>query len=63
MIGVNDKVRKFRRERNISQENLADELGISQSHYSKMERGKVAIKINVLSQIAKILKVDIKELV
>jgi len=63
MLGVTDKIRKIRREKNISQEHIALELGITQSHYSKIENGKVDIKMSQLLQIAKILDVDVKEFI
>lgn len=62
MLGVHEKIRTARRSKNISQENIALELGITQSHYSKIENGKVEIKMSTLLQIASILEVDVKEL-
>lgn len=44
------------------QEFIALELEISQSHYSKMEKGKRNINLMQLEKIAKVLGVMIQEL-
>lgn len=62
---MNEKVLKnirlIRLSKEISQEYIAEELGISQSHYSKMEKGERNINLMQLEIIAKVLKVKTKD--
>lgn len=48
----------YRKEKNFNQEEMADELGITQRAYSKIENDEVQIKIDRLEQLARILEVD-----
>lgn len=63
MPGVENKIRKIRREKDFSQEYIAEQLGISQSHYSKIERGEVEITMIKLLKLAKLFEVDVKDLI
>lgn len=56
---IGQKIRKIRASRELTQDNLAYELGITKSAYSKIERGETNVSINRLTEIAKILEVDI----
>ncbi|MDR1667176.1 MAG: helix-turn-helix domain-containing protein [Bacteroidales bacterium] len=47
----------------ISQENMADDLGIKQGSYSLIENGKRDLKYDTLLQIAIILKVSIIDII
>jgi XRE family transcriptional regulator, regulator of sulfur utilization len=53
------RIRKLRESKDYSQQNMADELGISTSAYSKIETGKTDPSIGRLYAIAKILDVDV----
>ncbi|MFM7662605.1 MAG: helix-turn-helix domain-containing protein [Bacteroidota bacterium] len=53
---VADKIRIERLRLNLSQQNLADELGITVAAYSNLERGVSEISVNRLIIIACILK-------
>ena len=53
---VAEKIRIERLRLNLSQQNLADELGITVAAYSNLERGVSEISVNRLIIIAKILK-------
>ena len=53
------RIRKLRESKDYSQENMAGELGISTSAYSKIERGVTDPSISRITEIAKILEVDI----
>jgi transcriptional regulator with XRE-family HTH domain len=48
--------------RGLSQDNVADELGMTTGNYGKMERGEITISVTTVAQISKILKVTIAEL-
>ena len=52
---VSDRIRIVRITRNLSQENLAEELGISVGAYSNIETGKTKISVERLITIAQIL--------
>jgi len=56
---VGQKIRRIRGSKELTQDNLAYELGITKSAYSKIERGETNVSINRLTAIAKILEVDI----
>jgi transcriptional regulator with XRE-family HTH domain len=53
---VAEKIRIERLRLNLSQQNLADELGITVAAYSNLERGVSEISVNRLIIIAGILK-------
>lgn len=59
---VGEKIRQVRVVNNLSQDNIASELGISIGAYSNIERGKTDITVSRLFEIAKILKTTILEL-
>lgn len=48
---------------NLTQENVANLLGISITAYSKLERGESSVTMDRLKQICKILDIDVKTLV
>ncbi|MDD2984907.1 helix-turn-helix transcriptional regulator [Flavobacterium sp.] len=56
------KIRKFRNEKNLSQEVVAEQIGCSQSLYAKLENGKVKISLTTLQKIATVLGVNISTL-
>ena len=57
------KIRKLRKDLKLTQENMAEYLGISQNAYSLIEQGKTKINIDRLIQIKDKLKVGLKDLV
>ncbi len=52
----------MRQHRKISQEKMAEQLGMSVNNYSSIERGKVDLNISRLEEIASILQVNLFEL-
>jgi transcriptional regulator with XRE-family HTH domain len=52
---VANKIRLERLKQNLSQQNMADELGITAAAYSNLERGVSDISITRLFQVARIL--------
>jgi transcriptional regulator with XRE-family HTH domain len=54
----NDIIRLKRIERKLSQELIADKIGISQSNYSKLENGEKSFSVSELSVICEILEVS-----
>jgi len=57
------KISKLRRNKNMTQKELAEKVGISVSYLSKIERGdRLRPPMQMLSRIAHALGVKIKEL-
>ena len=52
------KIKQIRELRNITQEHIANELGLSIRAYSKIETGETQLTINRLNEISRILKID-----
>jgi transcriptional regulator with XRE-family HTH domain len=59
-IGKN--IRSIRELKNYKQDYMADQLGITQRAYSKIENDEVAINVDKLYDIANILQVQVSEL-
>lgn len=59
---INEKIRQLREQRQLSQENMADKLGMSVTGYAKIERGEVRSNLPRLEQISEVLDMDICEL-
>jgi transcriptional regulator with XRE-family HTH domain len=63
MNSVGTRIKYFRKLKNISRENLANELGISIHTLSKYEQGQREPKFGTLQRIADILMVSIARLI
>lgn len=50
-------IRKIRRSRDLTQEYMAFEMGISQKAYSDIENSKVKINLEILTKISDILEI------
>jgi transcriptional regulator with XRE-family HTH domain len=59
---VNDQIRAIRTEKKISQQEIADFLGISQGTYNRIENGSIELKISDLKKIAEKLEVHASQL-
>ena len=59
---INEKIRQLREQHQLSQENMADKLGMSVTGYAKIERGEVRSNLPRLEQISEVLDMDICEL-
>lgn len=53
-----EQIRRLRREKDLSQEYMAEILGLSQSQYSRIESGESRINLDKANRIAKILNVN-----
>jgi transcriptional regulator with XRE-family HTH domain len=58
---VGQKIRRIRKGKDLTQENMAYDLGITKGAYSKIENGQTNIPLKRLYDIAKVLEVDIIE--
>ena len=56
---IGQKIRRIRQSLDLSQENVAEDLGMTKGAFSKIERGLTNIPIARLIEIASVLKVDI----
>jgi transcriptional regulator with XRE-family HTH domain len=55
-------LRRIRHEKNLTQEDLAEQAGLSMRYVGAIERGKVSASVTVLGRIADALSVDPCEL-
>ncbi len=61
-MNIGSKIRKIREIKGYSQENMASELEMSVTGYGKIERNEVAVTLDKLEIIAKILGVQIEQI-
>lgn len=54
---IGERIKIARISRNLSQDSIAEDLGISVSAYSNMERGVVDITVNRIMKVSEILKI------
>lgn len=59
---VGEKIRQIRVIKGLSQDNVADEIGMSPGNYGKIERGEIDVNSTHLMEIAKALKVNVSDL-
>jgi len=62
MNTVGTRIKKIREERGLTQENVADEMGLTQSSYGRMEMNDNRLTANRLIRISEILNVSISTL-
>lgn len=60
---IGQRIRKYRRAYNLSQEQLAEKVGISTTHMSHIETGNTKLSLPVLVDIAKVLDVRTDEII
>jgi transcriptional regulator with XRE-family HTH domain len=59
---VNDYIRAVRTEKKISQQDVADFLGVTQSTYNRIENGSIELKVSDLKKIAEKLEISASQL-
>lgn len=62
LIAFGRKVQALRKERNLSQEQLADMAGVHRTYIGMIERAEKNITLCNIDRIAKALEVNIKDL-
>lgn len=62
MVNIGSLIKKYREENNISQEDMADELNVSQSKLSKIENGKLKISLVLALVIFRQLSLTAQEI-
>ncbi|MBR7132676.1 MAG: helix-turn-helix transcriptional regulator [Clostridia bacterium] len=59
---IGQKIRKYRKAMNMSQEKLSELVGISVTHMSHIETGNTRLSLPVLVDLAKVLEVRMDDL-
>lgn len=59
---IGEKIKTVREVKKLSQEDMAHHLGMSPNGYAKLERGESRLYMKKLEEIAKILEIDILDL-
>ena len=59
---IGQRIRKYRKAYSLSQEQLADKVGISPTHMSHIETGNTKLSLPVIVKISKALSVQTDEL-
>lgn len=62
LLAFGQRVQELRKERNLSQEQLADIAGVHRTYIGMIERAEKNITLCNIERIAKALKVSIKDL-
>jgi transcriptional regulator with XRE-family HTH domain len=56
------KLRKIRRDRDMTQEQLAEAIGVTMAFISRMERGRHGASFDNIQKLAEVLGVEVEEL-
>jgi putative transcriptional regulator len=56
------RLKELREERRLSQATLAEKVGVSREHVSRLEAGRHDPTLGLLEKLAKVLKVRVTEL-
>jgi transcriptional regulator with XRE-family HTH domain len=59
---LSERIRQIRLQKGLSQENMADMLGLSTTAYGDLERGRTELSVSRLENIARLLDVPLPEL-
>lgn len=61
-MAVQDKIRSIREMYQLTQEDMAEKMGVSPSAYAKLERGETKLSFDKLEKIAEIFKMTVTDL-
>ncbi|MBX2974156.1 MAG: helix-turn-helix transcriptional regulator [Flavobacteriales bacterium] len=59
---IHEKIRHLREQKKLRDEDMAERLGISQSTYSRLEKGDIKMDVERLQKIADVLEVPVEDL-
>lgn len=59
---IKNKIKSIRELKNYTQEYMAEQLGLTQAGYSKIEKGKTILSYVKLEEIARILEVSVEDI-
>ena len=60
---VNKKIQKLRKENNLTQDQLAERLGVSKIYVARIENGKILPSVKDIKNVARILDVNVSDLI
>ena len=60
---IGQKIKKLRELKNLTQEHMANELGLTQSAYSRMELGETEVTYSKLEKIATVFDMKPEEII
>ena len=60
---MTNKIRECRKRKGLSQEELANKIGVKRAVVSKYETGKISPRIEIIQKISRVLGVPVHELV
>lgn len=63
MSTIGEKIKTLRKERNLTQKELANKIGVTASTVTKYENGQLEPNIEVLNKIADIFNISISDLI
>ena len=61
-MNLGERIKYYRKKSGLTQQQLADSIGVQRAAISKYEKNIVSISMKQLSKIAEVLKIDIYEL-
>ncbi|HLV46675.1 MAG TPA: helix-turn-helix transcriptional regulator [Flavobacterium sp.] len=59
---IEEKIKSIREAKGFTQEYMAEQLGITQAAYSKIESGQTKLTMNKITDIATIFEMDVNDL-
>lgn len=62
-IGMGERIKKKRRELHLTQEKVAEQLGISVKHFSETERGISGLSVENLIKLSDLLHMSLDEMI
>ena len=62
-VTIGKQIRKYRRAREITQEQLAEQIGVSLAWIGRLERGAGFPTIQLLIKIARVLRIKVHDLI
>ena len=57
-----DKIRWYRRNNNLTQEQLSEKLGVNLTYVSSVERYKRGVSLRILYKLSRIFRIKVKDL-
>ena len=60
-MNISERIKELRKVKQLSQQEIADKIGIDRAQYSRVETGKTEPTITSLQKIAQALEVDIAD--
>ena len=56
------KIKRLRKEKGLTQEQLAEKIGVSRAYMGYVEQGRNTASLEVLEKVSKVLKVPLSQL-